>query len=94
MYIVFRSYSGQGATELFDLLEERKADVQEVISGVPGFVSYAAVRSEDGGTAVTICQDKDGVDESNRRAAQWVSDNLDTSISSPAITEGEAFIQF
>ncbi len=36
MYAVVRTYSGQGASELFDLLEQREADVKEIMSGVPG----------------------------------------------------------
>jgi hypothetical protein len=39
----------QGASELFDLLGQREEDVKALISGVPGFVNYAAVRSGDGG---------------------------------------------
>jgi hypothetical protein len=58
MHVVVRSYSGQGASELFDLLAEREEDVKELISGVPGFVKYAAFRSGDGGMTVTICEDK------------------------------------
>ena len=69
MYVIVRSYSGQGASELFDLLGEREEDVKELISGVPGFVSYAAFRSGDGGATVTICEDKAGTDESSKRAA-------------------------
>jgi len=45
MYVVVRSYSGQGASELFDLLGQRGEDVKSLIGGVPGFVSYAAFRS-------------------------------------------------
>lgn len=42
MHVVIRSYSGQGASELFDLLGQREEDVRSVIRAVPGFVSYAA----------------------------------------------------
>ena len=42
MHVVIRSYSGQGASELFDLLGQREEDVKALIAGVPGFVSYAA----------------------------------------------------
>src|SRR5256885_16110675 len=33
MYVVVRSYSGQGASELFDLLAQREEDVKALISG-------------------------------------------------------------
>ena len=94
MYVVVRSYSGQGASDLFDLLGQREEDVKALISGVPGFVSYAAFRSGDGGMTVTVCQDKEGTDESSRRAAEWVKENVSSAGSPPAITEGSTVLQF
>ena len=94
MYVVVRSYSGQGSSELFDLLGQREEEVKELISGVPGFVSYVAVRSGDGGMTVTVCQDKAGTDESSRRAAEWVKENAATTVNPPAITEGSPVLQF
>jgi hypothetical protein len=94
MYVVVRTYSGQGASELFDLLGQREDDVKELISGVPGFVSYAAVRDGDGGVTVTVCDDKEGTDESSRRAAEWVKENVSGTADPPAITEGDAVLQF
>ena len=94
MYVVVRSYSGQGASDLFDLLEQREDDVKSLISGVPGFVSYSAVRSSDGGMTVTVCQDKVGTDESSRRAAEWVKENVSTIGSPPAITEWSTVLHF
>jgi hypothetical protein len=84
MHVVIRSYSGQGASELFDLLGQPEEDVKSIISGVPGFVSYAAFRTEGGGVAVTVCQDKTGTDESSRRAAEWVKENVSTTVDPPA----------
>jgi hypothetical protein len=94
MYVVVRSYSGQGASDLFDLLERREDDVKSLISGVPGFVSYSAFRSGDGGVTVTVCQDKVGTDESSRRAAEWVKENVRTIGSPPAITQGSTVLHF
>ena len=95
MYTVVRSYAGQGASELFDLMEQREGDVTSLISGVPGFVSYAAFRGDDGGgMTVTVCQDKAGVDESSRRAAGWIEENLSTPHDAPVITEGSTFLHF
>lgn len=94
MHVVIRSYSGQGASELFDLLGQREEDVRSVLSGVPGFVSYVAFRAGAGGTTVTVCQDKAGTDESSRRAAEWVKENVSTTVDPPTITEGTTFLQF
>jgi hypothetical protein len=94
MYAVVRTYSGQGASELFDLLGQREEDVKALISGVPGFVNYAALRSGDGGVTVTVCEDKAGTDESSRRAAEWVKENVSSTVDPPAISEGDTVLQF
>jgi hypothetical protein len=94
MYAVVRSYSGQSASELFDLLGQREEDVKSLIGGVPGFVSYAAFHSGDGGVTVTVCEDKAGTDESSRRAAEWVKENVSTTGNPPVITEGSTVLQF
>jgi hypothetical protein len=94
MYAVVRTYSGRGAPQLLDLLGQREEDVKALISGVPGFVSYAAVRSGDGGVTVTVCEDKAGTDESSRRAAEWVKENVSATANPPAIAEGNTVLQF
>ena len=106
MYVVIRRYSGQGSSELFDLLAQREEDVKKLISGVPGFVSYAAFRVEEGGEdwepgpgaasgmTVTVCQDKAGADESTRRAAEWVEENISAPVRRLHVTEGSTVLQF
>ena len=94
MHVVIRCYSGQGVSDLFDLLGQREDEVKDLIGGVPGFVSYAAFRSGDGGATVTVCQDKSGTDESSRHASDWVKANAPTAINPPEIAEGDAFLQF
>jgi hypothetical protein len=94
MYAVVRTYSGQGASELFELLGQREEDVRGLMTGVAGFVSYVAVRTGEGGVAVTVCDEKGGADESSRRAAEWVKANLSTPVDPPAITEGDTVLHF
>lgn len=94
MYAVVRSYSGQGASELFDQLEQRNEEVKDLIGGVDGFVSYTALRSSEGGLTVTVCQDKTGTDESSRRAAEWVKENISAMANRPMITEGGTVVHF
>jgi hypothetical protein len=94
MYAVVRSYSGQGVSELFDQLEQRNEEVKDLIGGVPGFVSYTAFRSGEGGLNVTVCQDKTGTDESSRRAAEWVKENVAAMANPPVITEGSTVVHF
>jgi hypothetical protein len=94
MQVVIRTYTGQGEAELSDAMEQREEDVKELISGVPGFVSYAAFRGDDGFMTVTACQDKAGTDESSTRAAAWVKENVSTAVDPPEVTQGSTFLQF
>lgn len=89
MQTVIRRYSGKGAKELFDLLETRTADVEELLRPIKGFISYTLARSGDGGFSVTVCQDKAGIDESVRRAKDWIAKNGgSTGVAAPEILEG------
>ena len=83
MHAVVRNYSGAGAKQLFDLLEQRKDDVEAVIRKVPGLMSYTLLRSGDGGVSVTVCQDKAGADESLKVARDWIQKNASNTGASP-----------
>ena len=89
MHAVIRSYTGAGATELIDLLAQRKDEVESLIRGVTGFVAYTIIRTADGGTTVTVCQDKAGTDESVQLARRWIEDNAaDLDTAAPAVSDG------
>ena len=94
MHAVVRTYSGAGSKQLFDLLTERKAEVETILRSVPGLVSYTMARSGDGGVTVTVCQDKAGTDESLRVAREWIQKNASaTGASPPAVSEGTVVLQ-
>ena len=94
MHAVVRSYSGSGAKELMDLLEERKAEVERIIRAVTGFVAYSCIRTDDGGITVTVCQDKAGTDESIQVARDWIRENAsDLGTSPPTVSEGSVIVQ-
>jgi restriction endonuclease Mrr len=93
MQAVVRTYSGNGAKALFDVLEKQKADVEKQMRSVKGFVSYTLVRSGDGGLSVTVCQDKAGIDESVQRAKDWVSKNAgNTGVGAPSVSAGSVIL--
>lgn len=95
MHATIRRWTG--ASALIDAMETRQADVESIIGGTPGFVAYHAVRSGDMLVSITICQDKAGTDESTRRAAQWVRENLPAEALAgltPEISDGDPFINF
>ena len=94
MHAVVRTYSGNRAKELFDVLEKRKTDVESLIRTVKGLVSYSLVRTADGGVSVTVCDDKAGTDESLQRARDWIKENAsNTGVGSPAVSEGAIILQ-
>ena len=93
MHAVIRNYSGRGANALFDLLEERKAEVEGVIRSVTGFVSYTLLRTDDGGVTVTVCQDKAGTDESLQVARDWIQENASgLGTNPPAVSQGSVVL--
>ena len=94
MYTVVRQYSGHGASQLFDVLEGKKDEVERLIRGVTGLVSYTLLRTSAGGVSVTVCQDKAGADESVRIAADWVRQNASVASTPPVISEGNTILHF
>jgi len=93
MHVVTRTYTGRGASELFDVLEKRKSDVEKLIRAVDGFVSYSLVRTSDGGFSVSVFRDKAGAEESIRAARDWISKNAgNAGASQPSVLEGEAIL--
>ena len=94
MHAVVRTYTGQGAKELFDLLEQRKAEVESLIRSASGFHAYSLIRTDDGGVTVTVCQDKSGTDESLQLARDWIQQNAsDLGTSPPIVSEGSVILQ-
>ena len=94
MHAVVRTYSGGGAKQLFDVLEERKADVEATLQKVSGLVSYTLLRNGDGGMSVTVCMDKAGADESLKVARDWIQKNAsNTYANPPVVVEGPVIVQ-
>ena len=93
MYALVRNYSGTGAKELFDLLDERKLDVEKHLRAVDGFVSYTLIRTNDGGVAVTICQDQDGSNQSSQVARDWIKTNsAGLNTNPPTVSKGSVIL--
>ena len=65
-----------------------------ILRGSPGFVAYYIITGGAGTVAaVSVFEDRAGVDESTRRAAEWVADNLaDFALSGPEVVAGEVTV--
>ena len=93
MYVVVRTYTGAGAKQHFDILDQRKAEVEAVLRTVPGLVNYTLGRSAEGGVSITVCSDKAGADESVRVAREWVQKNASgASANPPQLSEGTVIV--
>lgn len=92
MYATVRRYEGViNTSEVVRLVTE---NFVPMISQVPGFIAYYLVDA-GGGIMITtsIFEDKAGVKESNRRAAEWVRENVAPFLPyPPRITAGEVVV--
>ena len=62
---------------------------------MPGFIGYYLVKTSDGASTITVCQDRNGCEESTKRAANWIKQNLpQMKLSPPQIISGETTITF
>ena len=92
-HVVVRLYEDSGP--LIGAIRERQPEVEDIMRGVPGFISYAIMDTGQGALSVTTCQDKSGTDESIVRAADWIKTNLpDAKIARPQIFEGDSLYRF
>ncbi len=93
MHAVVRTYSGQSARALFDMVEERRAEVESLNRSVLGFRALTLLRTEDGGVTVTVCYDKTGTDECLQLALNWIAENApDLAVASPSVSEGPVLL--
>jgi hypothetical protein len=92
MFASIRKYSG--APLLTDELIKRQDEIKTALRPIRGLHSYFLVKTNDGPVSLTLCEDKAGVDESNRVEATWLKDKLPTFASrTPEISTGEVHFQ-
>ena len=92
MYATVRRY--EGVTNPSEIGRRISEGFVPLISQIPGFVAYYWV---DAGGSVAIStsvfQDKAGAEESNRRAVDWVRQNLAPLLPNPPqVTAGEVVV--
>jgi hypothetical protein len=92
MYATLRRYIGN--PDLATKLLTHRKDIESLIRGVKGFEAYYMVKTGDGIVSVTICEDRTGTEESNKKAATWIKENLpDVAKRSPELMAGEVVMQ-
>ena len=80
---------------MIDKIVAGREEIQRLIGGVQGFVSYTLVRTGDGFVTVTVCKEKAGTDESVTVARDWIAANAsDIGAPAPAVSEGAVDLSF
>jgi hypothetical protein len=94
MHVTIRTYSGNPA--LVDALGEHESDVREVSTKIEGFHAYYLVRTALGNAVtISVFDNESHGDESTRRAAEWLRENLTgLAVSPPQVTSGEVVLSF
>lgn len=90
MYAAIRRYNVfEGAAER--ITERVNASLLPTLRESPGFVAYFVVDAGDGTmAAVTVFEDREGAESSNRIASEWVRQQLGGLVkSAPVILTGE-----
>ena len=92
MYAAIRYYQTDP-----DSIEEVARRAEEgfvpIIRDTPGFVSYFVLHAGQGEIgSVSVFEDQQGAEESNRRAEEWVSENLSDLLPSPNFAAGDVIV--
>ena len=91
MFASIRKYNE--APAFADDLVKRQEEIKSVLRPIRGFHAYYLVKTNDGVTSMTVCDDRAGAEESNRVASTWLKDKLPTFATRlPEITTGEVRI--
>jgi hypothetical protein len=91
MHASIRKYQVRSAEEFTELVN---SGFVPIISQAPGFIAYYGVDTGNGTwSSVSIFETREGADESNRLAAEFVKQNLRQFIvSGPDVTEGSLVV--
>jgi heme-degrading monooxygenase HmoA len=89
MYAAIRIYSQ--AEGLADAVSENRAEIVDLIEGVPGFRGYYMLRTGAASAAsITVYEDQAGAEASIQIASDWIAANLSSlAISPPQVLVGE-----
>jgi hypothetical protein len=91
MYASVRWYGNSPG--LADQLLRRNDEVERVVRTTPGFIAYYLVKTPEGMVTLTLCEKKEGAEQSNRISAEWLRQNLPFSVPQiPEVHMGEVVI--
>jgi hypothetical protein len=92
MHTVIRRYTG---SSLREVVKQNEKSLREAMAAVPGLRGYYLMEGNGEIASVTVCDTREGTQESNKRAAAWVKEHVPASanLSSPDVFEGETILE-
>ena len=76
MYVAIRRLKAQPGS-IDEAVRRVENELVPILSSVPGFIEYDMVQvGEDVGLTISFFETQEQAEESNRRAAEWVKQNL------------------
>jgi len=92
-YLVTRQYELAPEHTMEELAAAVESGFMPIVKSVPGFLEYFLVETDGGVLSISVFTEQAGMDESTRRAADWVQQNLAGFFTgSPAVTTGSVWL--
>ena len=91
MHVVIRKYVT--SPDYINQTCPKLAQLEETMRGLPGFVAYHFVETEDGITTITVTEDETGTAESMGRAITWMQENTPEDLpGAPEVIKGHTLM--
>ncbi len=93
MFTTLRIYAG--APGVAARIAAKREDVEKMFRGIPGFAGYRLIDLADSFASVTICETKDGCEQSAKAAAAFLREKLpEVAVPAPHVITGESLLSF
>jgi hypothetical protein len=92
-FLTIRQYQFAPGRTMAELAPVIESGFMPLMGQVPGFLDYYLVETSDGVVSISVFADQAGAEESTRRAADFVKQNLtDFYLGPPAVTPGSIWL--
>jgi hypothetical protein len=92
-YLAIRQYQFAPGRTMDELAAAVASGFMPIVREVPGFLDYSLVETDEGPLSISVFTDQAGAEESTRRAAGWVQQNIaDIFAGPPTVTTGSVWL--
>jgi hypothetical protein len=93
-FLAIRHYQFAPGRTMEELTAAVASGFVPIVREVPGFVEYSLVETDEGVLSISVFADQTGAQESTRRAADWVQQNIaDMFAGPPTVTTGSVWLR-